>query len=100
MAKLTIQNKQGIVRFENQLIDGYEKVFDEISEQASKAHIQNLTLDLTPTKKITSSGVAKLLTLRNLLDHFGVKLEVINLQPNLLDVLRKFKVDAMLRIRT
>lgn len=99
MAKLTIQNKQGLVRFENQLIDGYEKVFDEISEQASRAHLQNLTLDLTPTKKITSSGVAKLLTLRNLLDHFGVKLEVINLQPSLLDVLRKFKVDEMLRIR-
>ncbi|EIE00139.1 STAS domain-containing protein [Leptospira licerasiae] len=99
MAKLTIQNKHGIVRFENQLLDGYEKVFDEISEQASRAHIQNLTLDMTPTKKITSSGVAKLLTLRNLLDHFGVKLEVVNLQPALMDVLRKFKVDAMLRIR-
>ncbi len=100
MAKLTIQNKQGLVRFENQLLDGYEKVFDEITEQASKAHILNLTLDMTPTKKITSSGVAKLLTLRNLLDHFGVKLEVVNLQPPLLEVLKKFKVDAMLRIRT
>ncbi|PJZ70131.1 anti-anti-sigma factor [Leptospira perolatii] len=99
MAKLIIQGKQGLVRFDNQILDGYEKVFDEISERASKAQFQVVVLDLSPTKKITSSGVAKLLTMKNLMDHFGIKLEIVNLQAGLLDVLKKFKVDAMLKIR-
>lgn len=100
MAKLELQGKQGTVRFDNQLLDGYEKVFDEISDYASRGQFQNLILDLTSTRKITSSGVAKLLTLKNLMDHFGVKLEVMNLHPPLLDVLKKFKVDVMLKIRS
>ncbi|TGK17469.1 anti-anti-sigma factor [Leptospira fluminis] len=100
MAKLELQGRKGTVRFKNHLLDGYEKVFDEISDRASRAQFEELVLDLGQTKKITSSGVAKLLTLKNLLDHFGIRLEVVNLQSSLMDVLKKFKVDMMLKIRS
>lgn len=96
MSKFNVEGKSGKVIIDTTVIDGYDKIFDEVSRKASSGIISEVEFQVESVKKITSSGIAKLLTLKNLMDNFGVKMKIKNLSPDLLEVLRKFKVDGKL----
>ncbi|MBW0434308.1 anti-anti-sigma factor [Leptospira yasudae] len=96
MSKLKLEGKSGKVMIDTTVIDGYDKIFDEVSKSASSGSLTDVEFLLDSVKKITSSGIAKLLTLKNLMDNYGVKMKIKNLSPDLLEVLKKFKVDGKL----
>ncbi|MBM9575751.1 anti-anti-sigma factor [Leptospira sp. 201903070] len=96
MSKFNVEGKSGKVFIDTTVIDGYDKIFDEVSRKASGGAISDVEFQVESVKKITSSGIAKLLTLKNLMDNFGVKMKIKNLNPELLEVLKKFKVDGKL----
>ncbi|MCG6168179.1 anti-anti-sigma factor [Leptospira sp. FAT2] len=96
MSKLKLEGKSGKVMIDTTVIDGYDKIFDEVSKSASSGSLTDVEFFVDSVKKITSSGIAKLLTLKNLMDNYGVKMKIKNLSPDLLEVLKKFKVDGKL----
>ncbi|MDI7174758.1 STAS domain-containing protein [Leptospira santarosai] len=96
MSKFKIEGKSGKVTIDTQVIDGYDKIFDEVTKDASTGAVSDVEFFLGPVKKITSSGIAKLLTVKNRMDHYGVKMKITNLNPDLLEILKKFKVDGKL----
>ncbi|EMN14515.1 STAS domain-containing protein [Leptospira borgpetersenii] len=96
MSKFKIEGKFGKVTIDIPVIDGYDKIFDEVSKDASTGALSEVEFFLDPVKKITSSGIAKFLTVKNRMDHYGVKMKIKNLNPDLLEILKKFKVDGKL----
>ncbi|EMJ90463.1 STAS domain-containing protein [Leptospira kirschneri] len=96
MSKFKIDGKSAKVTIDTVVIDGYDKIFDEVTQSASKGTVLDVEFLLEEVKKITSSGIAKLLTVKNRMDHYGVKMKIKNLSPDLLEVLKKFKVDDKL----
>ncbi|TGK38601.1 STAS domain-containing protein [Leptospira gomenensis] len=96
MSKLNVEGKSGKVLIDTQVIDGYDKIFDEVSKKASNGALTEVDFMMETVKKISSSGIAKLLTVKNLLDNYGVRMRIKNLSPDLLDVFKKFKVDGKL----
>ncbi|EMN01845.1 hypothetical protein LEP1GSC021_1633 [Leptospira noguchii str. 1993005606] len=96
MSKFKIDGKFAKITIDTVVIDGYDKIFDEVTQSASKGAILNAEFLLEAVKKITSSGIAKLLTVKNRMDHYGVKMKIKDLNPDLLEVLKKFKVDDKL----
>ncbi|EJO70479.1 MULTISPECIES: STAS domain-containing protein [Leptospira] len=96
MSKFKINGKSAKVTIDTVVIDGYDKIFDEVTQSASKGTVLDVEFLLEEVKKITSSGIAKLLTVKNRMDHYGVKMKIKDLSPDLLEVLKKFKVDDKL----
>ncbi|EMO41902.1 hypothetical protein [Leptospira noguchii] len=96
MSKFKIDGKSAKITIDTVVIDGYDKIFDEVTQSASKGAILDTEFLLEAVKKITSSGIAKLLTVKNRMDHYGVKMKIKDLNPDLLEVLKKFKVDDKL----
>ncbi|EMO55900.1 hypothetical protein [Leptospira noguchii] len=96
MSKFKIDGKFAKITIDTVVIDGYDKIFDEVTQSASKGAILDAEFLLEAVKKITSSGIAKLLTVKNRMDHYGVKMKIKDLNPDLLEVLKKFKVDDKL----
>ncbi|EKR71881.1 hypothetical protein LEP1GSC041_4320 [Leptospira noguchii str. 2006001870] len=96
MSKFKIDGKFAKITIDAVVIDGYDKIFDEVTQSASKGAILDAEFLLEAVKKITSSGIAKLLTVKNRMDHYGVKMKIKDLNPDLLEVLKKFKVDDKL----
>ncbi|ASV09738.1 anti-anti-sigma factor [Leptospira interrogans serovar Canicola] len=96
MSKFKIDGKSGKVTIDTVVIDGYDKIFDEVTQSASKGTVLDVEFLLEAVKKITSSGIAKLLTVKNRMDHYGVKMKIKHLSPDLLEVFKKFKVDDKL----
>ncbi|EMI71098.1 hypothetical protein [Leptospira noguchii] len=96
MSKFKIDGKSAKITIDTVVIDGYDKIFDEVTQSASKGAILDAEFLLEAVKKITSSGIAKLLTVKNRMDHYGVKMKIKDLNPDLLEVLKKFKVDDKL----
>ncbi|EKO16027.1 STAS domain-containing protein [Leptospira kirschneri] len=96
MSKFKIDGKSAKVTIDTVVIDGYDKIFDEVTQSASKGTVLDVEFLLEEVKKITSSGIAKLLTVKNRMDHYGVKMKIKDLSPDLLEVLKKFKVDDKL----
>ncbi|XDD48827.1 STAS domain-containing protein [Leptospira sp. WS92.C1] len=98
MSKFNIEGKSGKVLIDTSVIDGYDKIFDQVSQKASTGALSEVEFHVESVKKITSSGIAKLLTLKNMMDNYGVKMRIKNLNANLLEVLKKFKVDGKLNL--
>ncbi|MDV6237050.1 anti-anti-sigma factor [Leptospira ellisii] len=96
MSKFNVEGKSGKVLIDTQVIDGYDKIFDEVSKKAATGTLTEVDFMMDSVKKISSSGIAKLLTVKNLMDNYGVKMRIKNLSPDLLDVFKKFKVDGKL----
>ncbi|EMJ93270.1 STAS domain-containing protein [Leptospira alstonii] len=96
MSKFKVEGKSGKITIDTPVVDGYDKIFDEVTQDASNGVVTDVEFFLDPVKKITSSGIAKLLTVKNRLDNYGVKMKIKNLNPDLLEILKKFKVDGKL----
>ncbi|PJZ56667.1 anti-anti-sigma factor [Leptospira barantonii] len=96
MSKFKIEGKFGKVSIDTPVIDGYDKIFDEVTRTASSGSMSEVEFTVESVKKITSSGIAKLLTVKNMMDNYGVKMRIKNLSADLLEVLKKFKVDGKL----
>lgn len=78
------------------MLDGYEKQFGEIQNEASKQSIRTVELNVSAVRKITSSGIAKLLSTKKLLEDYGVDMKLTNVETELKNLLEKFRLSKIL----
>lgn len=51
MSKFKIEGKSGKVTIDTQVIDGYDKIFDEVTKDASTGAVSDVEFFLDPVKK-------------------------------------------------